>query len=439
MNDLPTQLKELREWLNLSQLQMAVAMGATSAAYITWEEGTRTPRPKITDRLQASLTSWHATPKRKATKPQLPFTSDLIPECCGQSTKPAGKLYSRAKTRQMWMWRFICRKCGRTLLRDKEGAEISPLRSENSIELPFQRPECCQRKMKVKRKARELPSGEKVYFLHCVQPGCPGKGITRKFVNEKSEAREVTKELSNRGGAQRLNIKGERPKCSRCGRSHMVQGQRARNGEEQTRFGCYRHGGSRWYRPVNGSWELVRPYKHGPYGSRRSGPSALPEKLLWENRSKCKTFNCPRKGKQLLVHEFPPESKLYRYKLWCPECRRGARWLDASLKSLRPRGPGKPPGLQRVRIANRTRKKNFVIRDRNRLILKAKTQRIPTRKICALLDSKTFPILRKWRDLGCESWVQTYNKKPRLPIRLFSVIFSTLRKLPKRQLDYYFA
>src|SRR5712664_2358982 len=93
--NLASDLKALRDWLGLSQLKMAVAVGATPAAYITWEGGIRKPRPNALNRIQHALKRFKAIPQPRTKSPRLPFPFDLIPQCCGFPAKSLPRRYSR--------------------------------------------------------------------------------------------------------------------------------------------------------------------------------------------------------------------------------------------------------------------------------------------------------------------------------------------------------
>ena len=87
MSDLPAELKKMREWFGLSQGKMAVALVTTSAAYRTWEYGTRRPGPRALQTIQAVLTRLQAAPKRELKAHRFPFPEERIPVHCGLPAK----------------------------------------------------------------------------------------------------------------------------------------------------------------------------------------------------------------------------------------------------------------------------------------------------------------------------------------------------------------
>jgi DNA-binding XRE family transcriptional regulator len=429
-NNLAARLKWARESLGLSQPKMAASQGAKLSAYVTWEEGTRIPRPKMLEKLEAAITACQGLPIRKRKLPWVPFSEDRIPVCCGGQMQFSYKKYSRA--RKIWTWRFYCQTCGKTRLRDRNGRDVQPLGSGNHTPLPFPRPKCCDRDMRIKRTSRRVPelSNQLVYFLFCPEHRCPQKGKTRKFVEVQGKAHEVTRELPTQGGARRLNIEG-RPLCRECSRPFMVQGQRKINGEHQVRFGCYRHGGSRWYHYKDEKWVPMLQYKHGPRPGPHSAPKTLPPGLALDTRTKCHE-------RPMRLKEFPPDTLGgYRYRLTCTKCKKSI-WLDANLQELSARKTGRPVGSKKKRgVGPYTRRADPLTRERNQVVFNAKLQGWGTPRLCRYLDSKHLPSPWK-RDGVARNWEDVLLTDPRLPVRLFSVTVNKLKKRNDRERAFYF-
>jgi len=437
----PSEIRELRKWSGQSQIKMAALFGVSPATWRLWEWGRRAPSGDNRVRLETALAGIKAAPKRQVKTHRFPFGLEAIPTCCGQQAQYTKKFYSRAQTRRKWLWEFFCRKCGSRFLRDKLGMDVPPLRSGNTIELPFRRPKCCGREMIIVRRQKhsQFP-GQVIFNMVCYRKRtCPHKRGPRKFVADADGfAREVTKEFRPVVGP-RLSL-GVRPACRICKRPFAVFYQRRIGGAEQVNFGCARHGGKRWYQKVKGNWTPVLAYKRGPHPFNSSQSQTLPRELEDSVRPKCQNPTCSRKGKVLRLHEYPPTRRGHRYKLYCPECRKGTQWLDGKLRRLPAPGRGRPKGTAQMakRILTH-RKKDLVVRERNKLIFEAKSKGTPTRKICENLDARGIHPPKKWRkEIAVQSWTESYSKDPRPAVRLFSVIYHNLRKLSARELAYYF-
>lgn len=436
--DLAQRLRAFRAGLGLPRAKAAVCFGVSEAALITWEDGRRRPRRDAEQRVEAALARFEGTPKRQLGFRHLPFAKERIPIHCGVPAKQFAKAeYSRARVRRKWIYRFLCRKCGKMLVRDKLGREVPPIPSGNWVELPFERPKCCRRPLTIWRRAKRhrLFEGQTIYFLWCRQPFCPHKGTKRAFLEQGGQAEEVTEEYRREWRKHRGIVPekvGERPLCKACRHPCAIFDRRKIGGELQIRFGCSRHraGSNRWFHQENQKWVPLVPYKHGPRGAHNL-PTRLPPELGWSQRHRCH-------GKPMRLHEFPPNTRGgYRYRLRCSECAR-SRWLDASLAPLPPRKPGRPPGPQKRRPRTIRRKADLVVRERNRLIFRGKSKGRNTDTICEVLDLQKMPLPHNWSK-NYTTWGDVFQRKARLPIRLFSVTFARLQKMTERERQFYLA
>lgn len=371
-------------------------------------------------------------PRRQLKGHRFPFSQERIPHHCGAPTRFLKRDFSRA--RKKVVWRFQCRKCTHAILLDDDGNVLPPLKG-NLQQLPFDRPQCCRHNMNIWRRPSssypEFPN-KTLYFLWCRQPGCPHKGLKRAFIEDQGLSLEVTAKWRRHKGFKRVDV-GERPRCRKCRRELVVFEHRQVNSEEQIRFGCWRHRSatSRWFHKIDQKWVPILPLKRGPRSKFSTKSVTLPAKLDPVRRPQC----C---GKPMRLHEFPPGTfGGYRYRLRCSECGK-SRYLDANVNPLPLRKPGRPIGL-RSKDKNSTRRGDIVIRERNKLIYEWKRRGWSSSKICAGLDSKRMPLAQRWlRDGIADSWTTLFNNRPRLAVRLFSVIMAALVPKTDRERAYYF-
>ena len=432
-DELARELRSFRDAFQLTQRQMAATLGASYGAYVTWEEG-QTPREHSRAQIGRILTRWHRTkPRRRPSQPasELPFST---PNCCSQPMQLIRHWFSRARARQMWLWKFECNHCRIFFSCDERGNEVKPIPSGNYTPLDFPRPKCCGREMGLKTKPRPWPerNNAMVYPFFCRQEDCPkGRKVRRYEYDDKAQLlTEVTQQLEGHRGRtlRQVRIEGIPPKCKECGRPQTPVGEQSINGRKRVRFRCpvRSHKGSREHELIRGTWRPVLPFKRGPRrGGRRS---TLPAWLDWNVREKC--CGAPMR----LAHEFPSRTVGgYRYQLKCKTCRRPS-YFDARGRKLQARKAGRPVGwVQRNKIFQS--RADMVTRIRNKFIFESKRRRWRTRAICGYLDSRTppIPIPREWRAQGWQTWNEVLNHDPRKVMRLFSV---TVAQLNKRYSDH---